>query len=94
MQEHAYYMKQAIDRHDLPVVLDRAASAVGELREHAHSHNSHKLHPPAPGATRTSTALQPKNYYKLHLRALEELPTLENYLLDVATASKQQGQVQ
>jgi hypothetical protein len=94
VQEHAYYMKQAIDRHDLPVVLDRAASMVGELGEHAHSHNSHKLHPPAPGATGTSTALQPKNYYELHLRALEELPTLENYLLDVATASKQQGQLQ
>jgi hypothetical protein len=94
VQEHAYYMKQAIDRHDLPVVLDRAASMVGELGEHAHSHNSHKLHPPAPGATGTSTALQPKNYYELHLKALEELPTLENYLLDVATASKQQGQIQ
>jgi hypothetical protein len=94
VQEHAYYMKQAIDRHDLPVVLDRAASMVGELGEHAHSHNNHKLHPPAPGASGTSTALQPKNYYELHLRALEELPTLENYLLDLATASKQQGQLQ
>lgn len=94
VQEHSYYMKQAIDRHDLPVVLDRAAGMVGELGEHAHSHNSHKLHPPAPGATGTSTALQPKNYYELHLRALEELPTLENYLLDLANASKQQGQLQ
>ena len=94
VQEHAYYMKQAIDRHDLPVVLDRAASMVGELGEHAHSHNNHKLHPPAPGASGTSTALQPKNYYELHLRALEELPTLENYLLDLATASKQQQQQQ
>ncbi len=94
VQEHAYYMKQAIDRHDLPVVLERAAAMVGELGEHAHSHKNHKLHPPAPGATGTSTALQPKNYYELHLRALEELPTLENYLLDVANASKQHGQVQ
>ena len=94
VQEHAYYMKQAIDRHDLPVVLERAACMVGELGEHAHSHKSHKLHPPPPGATGTSTALQPKNYYELHLRALEELPTLENYLLDVANTSKQQGQLQ
>ena len=94
VQEHAYYMKQAIDRHDLPTVLERAACMVGELGEHAHSHKSHKLHPPAPGATGTSTALQPKNYYELHLRALEELPTLENYLLDVANTSKQQTQIQ
>jgi len=85
VQEHAYYMKQAMERHDLPTVLDRAAQMVGELGEHAHSHHHHHLHPPAPGATGTTTALSPKNYYELHLRALEELPTLEDYLLGVAT---------
>lgn len=83
VQEHAYYMKQAMDRNDLPTVLDRAASMVGELGEHAHAHNHHQLHPPAPGATGSTTALSPKNYYELHLRALEELPTLEDYLLSI-----------
>ena len=86
VQEHAYYMKQAMERHDLPTVLDRAAQMVGELGEHAHSHHHHQLHPPAPGASGTTTALSPKNYYELHLRALEELPTLEDYLLGLAAA--------
>ena len=31
VQEHAYYMKQAMDRDDLPTVLDRASHMVGEL---------------------------------------------------------------
>mmetsp|Transcript_118293 Transcript_118293/g.341957 ORF Transcript_118293/g.341957 Transcript_118293/m.341957 type:complete len:1440 (+) Transcript_118293:219-4538(+) len=84
VQEHAYYMKQAMERHDLPTVLDRASQMVGELGEHAHSHHHHHVHPPAPGATGSTTALSPKNYYELHLRALEELPTLEDYLLGVA----------
>ena len=84
VQEHAYYMKQAMERSDLPTVLDRAASMVGELGEHAHSHHHHHSHPPAPGASGSTTALSPKNYYELHLRALEELPTLEDYLLNIA----------
>lgn len=84
VQEHAYYMKQAMEGNDLPTVLDRAASMVGELGEHAHAHHHHQTHPPAPGATGTTTALSPKNYYELHLRALEELPTLEDYLLNLA----------
>ena len=86
VQEHAYYMKQAMERNDLPTVLDRAASMVGELGEHAHSHHHHRLHPPSPGATGSTTALSPKNYYELHLRALEELPSLEDYLLGIAQA--------
>ncbi|KAG7373983.1 vacuolar sorting-associated protein 26 [Nitzschia inconspicua] len=84
VQEHAYYMKQAMERNDLPTVLDRAAQMVGELGEHAHAHHHHHIHPPAPGATGSTTALLPKNYYELHLRALEELPTLEDYLLNLS----------
>eukprot|EP00980_Cylindrotheca_fusiformis_P010583 scaffold2353_cov134-Cylindrotheca_fusiformis.AAC.6 len=84
VQEHAYYMKQAMERNDLPAVMDRAACMVGELGEHAHAHHQHRLHPPPPGATGTTTSLSPKNYYELHLRALEELPTLEDYLLNMA----------
>ena len=77
-------MKQAMERNDLPNVLDRAASMVGELGEHAHAHHHSHLHPPAPGATGSTTALSPKNYYELHLRAMEELPTFEEYLLNIA----------
>jgi vacuolar protein sorting-associated protein 35 len=84
VQEHAYYMKQAMERNDLPTVLDRASMMVGELGEHAHAHHHHQVHPPAPGATGSTTALSPKNYYELHLRALEELPTLEDYLLNLS----------
>lgn len=77
-------MKQAMERNDLPTVLDRASQMVGELGEHAHAHHHHHVHPPAPGATGSTTALSPKNYYELHLRALEELPTLEDYLLNLS----------
>ncbi len=57
---------------------DRAANMVGELGEHAHAHHRHHLHPPGPGATGSTMALTPKNYYELHLRALEEqLPNFE-----------------
>ena len=76
VQEHSYYMKQAMEQHDLPTVLDRAAQMVGELGEHAHAHHNSHAHHKAP--------LSPKHYYELHLRALEELPTLEDYLLTVA----------
>ena len=94
VQEHAYYMKQAMDRNDLPTVLDRASMMVGELGEHAHAHHHHHAHPPAPGATGSTTALSPKNYYELHLRALEELPTLEDYLLNLSQQRPQQQQQQ
>merc|ERR1719162_457594 len=94
VQEHVYYMKQSMERNDLPGVLDRASQMVSELGEHAHSHQHHHFHPPAPGATGTTTALNPKNYYELHLRTLEELPALEEYLLGIASSSKQQQQQQ
>jgi hypothetical protein len=90
VQEHAYYMKQAMEKNDLPTILDRAASMVGELGEHAHAHHHHHVHPPAVGATGSTTALSPKNYYELHLRALEELPTLEDYLLNLSQQPQQQ----
>jgi vacuolar protein sorting-associated protein 35 len=63
VQEHAYYMKQAMDRDDLPTVLDRASHMVGELGDR-HS-------------------LSPKNYYELHMRALDDMPNLEEYFLGI-----------
>jgi len=92
VQEHAYYMKQAMERQDLPTVLDRAASMVGELGEHAHAHhNSPSSVPPLSGSSNAGErrpTLNPKNYYELHLRALDDLPTLEDYLKNLAGQSK------
>ncbi len=69
VQEHSYYMKQAMDRDDLPTVLDRAMIMVGELGE---SRNM---------------MLNPKNYYELHMRALDDLPNLEEYFMGVEPVS-------
>jgi vacuolar protein sorting-associated protein 35 len=69
VQEHSYYMKQAMDRDDLPQVLDRAMFMVGELGEHR------------------NMMLNPKNYYELHMRALDDMPNLEEYFMGVEPVS-------
>ena len=69
VQEHAYYMKQAMDRDDLPTVLDRASHMVGELGEHR------------------NMQLNPKNYYELHMRALDDMPNLEEYFMAIEPVS-------
>ena len=69
VQEHSYYMKQAMDRDDLPQVLDRAMFMVGELGEHR------------------NMTLNPKNYYELHMRALDDMPNLEEYFMGVEPVS-------
>ena len=84
VQEHAYYMKQAIEGDDLPMVLDRAASMLSELGDpnhhhHHHHHSSPDHHP------HLKTTLNPKNYYELHMRCLDELPNLESYLIELST---------
>ena len=86
VQEHAYYMRQAIEKNDLPNVLDRASLMVGQLGEiHAPSHH-HPGHPgpnaPPPGGE--ASQLNPKNYYELHMRALEDMPSLEEFLLSIS----------
>lgn len=69
VQEHAYYMKQAMDQNDLPTVLDRASHMVGELGTHQNS------------------LLNPKNYYELHMRALDDMPNVEEYFMGVEPVS-------
>ena len=93
VQEHAYYMKQAMDRNDLPTVLDRASQMVGELGDHSHHSRGGggAGGPGLPGGSST-TALNPKNYYELHLRTMEELPALEEYLLNLASSRQQYQQ--
>jgi vacuolar protein sorting-associated protein 35 len=72
VQEHAYYMRQAMEMDDLSTVLDRAAYMVGELGgAHGQTVGSGDSH-----------LLTPKNYYELHIRALEEMPNLEEYFIN------------
>ena len=82
VQEHAYYLKQAMEQHSLPVVLDRAAHMVGELGGPPHGQQ-----PAAPVNTGGSAKLNPKNYYELYMRALEDMPMVEDYLLSLAASS-------
>jgi len=69
VQEHAYYMKQAMDKDDVSTVLDRASHMVGELGD------------------ASSGLLTPKNYYELHMRALDDMPNLEEYFLSLTSAA-------
>lgn len=69
VQEHAYYMKQAMDKDELSSVLDRASLMVGELGD------------------ASSGLLTPKNYYELHMRALDDMPNLEEYFLSLTLAT-------
>lgn len=86
VQEHAYYMKQAMEQKNLPVILDRAAHMVGELGgpPHGHQHSSSSSTTSSgPSNTGLSAKLNPKNYYELYMRALEEMPTFEDYLYNL-----------
>ena len=83
VQEHAYYMKQAMEQHQLPTVLERAAYMVGELGGLPHG-SSTSATGVSLSNTGLSVSLTPKNYYELYMRALEDLPTLEEYLLGLA----------
>ena len=82
VQEHAYYMRQAMDQKNLPVVLDRAAHMVGELGGPPHGHH-HSSGSNGPSNTGLSAKLNPKNYYELYMRALEDMPTFEDYLYNL-----------
>eukprot|EP00566_Odontella_aurita_P002104 CAMPEP_0113543468 /NCGR_PEP_ID=MMETSP0015_2-20120614/10174_1 /TAXON_ID=2838 /ORGANISM="Odontella" /LENGTH=1074 /DNA_ID=CAMNT_0000443629 /DNA_START=285 /DNA_END=3508 /DNA_ORIENTATION=- /assembly_acc=CAM_ASM_000160 len=98
VQENVYYMKQAMDNDDLPTVLDRASSMLAELGDphhhhqhgHGHSHQTGGGH----GNHRPGVQLSPKNYYELHMRCMDELPNLEEYLLGVTGADESQAATQ
>jgi vacuolar protein sorting-associated protein 35 len=87
VQEHAYYMKQAMEQRLLPTVLERAAYMVGELGGLPHGGHATSASSggtgPSLSNTGVSTYLTPKNYYELYMRALEEMPALEDYLLQL-----------
>ena len=85
VQEHAYYMKQAMEQQQLPVVLERAAYMVGELGGLPHG-TQPSTQPGVVSLSNTglSAQLTPKNYYELYMRALEDMPALEEHLLSLA----------
>ena len=92
VQEHAYYMRQAMDQNNLPTVLERAAYMAGELGVPPHSSAAAASASGAASAalpslanTGISVKLTPKNYYELYMRALEDMPSFEDYLLGVAS---------
>lgn len=91
VQEHAYYMRQAMEQNNLPTVLDRAAYMVGELGVPPHG-GSIGAGAVAPSLSNTgiSVKLTPKNYYELYMRALEDMPSFEDYLLGLASRTGQQ----
>lgn len=105
VQEHAYYMRQAMEQNNIPVTLDRAAHMVGELGELPHGQQSASISPSAvnpsaasssgPSNSGLSSKLTPKNYYELYMRALEDMPTFEDFLLNLAQpAEVPAGQIQ
>lgn len=68
-----------MEANDLATTLDRASAMLGELgdpKHHAHHHTHHHKEPQAVSS--------PKHYYELHMMALEELPNLEEYLLQLS----------
>lgn len=101
VQEHSYYMKQAMEQNSLAVVLDRASHMVGELGGPPHGQTPGGGSGPmtvAPGGgggsssgpvnTGGSAKLNPKNYYELYMRALEDMPVVEEYLFNLAESCK------
>ncbi|KAL7567971.1 hypothetical protein ACA910_019679 [Epithemia clementina (nom. ined.)] len=94
VQEHAYYMRQAMDQNNLPSVLERAAYMAGELGVPPHGHQAAAQGVSAPSLSNTgiSVKLTPKNYYELYMRALEDMPSFEDYLLGLAAQQHQQQQ--
>jgi len=89
VQEHAYYMRQAMEKNDLPNVLDRAALMVGQLGENHAPSQGGQLGPNAPPPGGEASQLNPKNYYELHMRALEDMPQFEEYLLNISGHGQQ-----
>lgn len=96
VQEHAYYMKQAMEQKNLPVVLDRAAHMVGELGgpPHGAQHHTSSTSSSGPSNTGVSAKMNPKIYYELYMRALEEMPTFEDYLLNLVKQPVPTDQIQ
>ena len=78
VQEQAYYMRLAMDNDELPTALERASFMLTELGPGPNRHTSQN-HPNTPG----SSKLSPKNYYDLQMKAMDEMPNLEEYFLSL-----------
>lgn len=110
IQEHAYYMKQAMtmmDQHqqnNVAVALDRAAHMVGELGGPPHGSQANAATGGGGSGSNSGSAhltntggsakLTPKNYYELYMRALEDMPAFEEYLFNLASKADEPSQQQ
>eukprot|EP00560_Eucampia_antarctica_P001657 CAMPEP_0197835270 /NCGR_PEP_ID=MMETSP1437-20131217/25280_1 /TAXON_ID=49252 ORGANISM="Eucampia antarctica, Strain CCMP1452" /NCGR_SAMPLE_ID=MMETSP1437 /ASSEMBLY_ACC=CAM_ASM_001096 /LENGTH=1019 /DNA_ID=CAMNT_0043440573 /DNA_START=48 /DNA_END=3107 /DNA_ORIENTATION=+ len=63
-----------MDDDDLAATLERAASMLAELGDPSSHHHHH---------VERAMTLSPKSYYELHMRALEEMPHLEDFLMSM-----------
>jgi len=97
VQEHTYYMNKAMaDDDGLPTVLEHAALMLSELGDphnlaHNHPHRHSASQPsssfaaPHLNSAGAASQLSPKSYYELHMRILNEMPNLEEYLLSLSS---------
>lgn len=101
VQEHAYYMNQAMTAApndptsvNIPVALDRAAHLVGELGVLMHggagSNTPNNSMPQAatglPSNTGYAAHLTPKHYYELYMRVMEELPAFQDFCVKLCSS--------
>jgi len=87
VQEASHYMRQAMERDDLPATLEKARAILTELGDVKYSHQQHQQQggviDPDPPTTTAPIMLSPKNYYELHTLAVQELPNLEEFFLSL-----------
>lgn len=86
MQESIHIMRGAMEANDLATTLERASAMLGELGDPSHhaSHHSPSTSAHHPTMKEPQGVSSPKQYYELHMLALEELPNLEEYLLQLS----------
>jgi len=96
VQEHASLIRQAMEKDDLPMVLDKAMSflyILGDTKTHR-SHLSSTTTTAQEGSdnpilsiinNHKHISLSAKNYYELHMRVCEELVLVEEYFLTFQT---------
>ena len=84
VQEHAYYMRRAMETDDLAIVLEKACKMLdelggGERTHHVHQQSQHPNY--SSNSSPSSALLTSRSYYELYMKILDEMPNLEEYLL-------------
>jgi len=83
IQEQAYYMRRAMDEDDLAVTLERATFMLSELGAGPNNSSSNKLDYSNANVAVGSSKLSPKNYYEIQMKAMDEMPNLEEFFLSL-----------